>query len=52
MQQAGVIASDYATLMLEILADNASARAGDVYAALDMPFAVLVGQMAEAHRMH
>ena len=49
MQQAGVIVSDYATLMVEILADNASSRAGEVYGALDMPFAVLVGQMAEAH---
>ncbi len=52
MQQAGVIPSDYATLMVEILADNASARSVEVYAALDMPFAVLVGQMAEAHSMH
>jgi nicotinamidase-related amidase len=51
MQQAGVIASDYSTLMVEILADNASPKAGEVYGALDMPFAVLVGQMAEAaHR--
>jgi nicotinamidase-related amidase len=49
MQQAGVIACDYSTLMVEILADNASSRAGEVYGALDMPFAVLVGQMAEAH---
>ena len=52
MQQAGVIASDYATLMVELLADNAAARAAEVYAALDMPFAVLVGQMAEAHSTH
>ncbi len=52
MQQAGVIASDYATLMVEILAGNASARAVEVYAALDMPFAVLVGQMAEGHSTH
>jgi nicotinamidase-related amidase len=52
MQQAGVIPSDYATLMVEILADNAAARADEVYVALDMPFAVLVGQMAEAHGTH
>jgi len=52
MQQAGVIPIDYATLMVEILADNAAARAGEVYGALDMPFAVLVGQMAEAHSTH
>lgn len=37
LQQAGVIVSDYATLMVEILADNASPMAGEVYGALDMP---------------
>ncbi|MFG2915632.1 isochorismatase family protein [Kitasatospora sp. NPDC048298] len=50
MQQAGVIVSDYATLMVEALADNAAAEAGDLYAALDMPFAVLVGQISVAYR--
>jgi nicotinamidase-related amidase len=51
MQQAGVILSDYSTLIVEILADNVSPKASAVYAALDMPFAVLVGQMVEAaHR--
>ncbi|MFD8810310.1 isochorismatase family protein [Streptomyces sp. NPDC059627] len=50
MQQAGVIVSDYATLIVEALADNALPEAGPVYAALDMPFAVLVGQIAAAHR--
>jgi nicotinamidase-related amidase len=50
MQQAGVILSDYATLMVEPLADNAAPESGAVYAALDMPFAVLVGQIAAAHR--
>ena len=49
LQQAGVIVSDYATLMVEILADNASPDAGDVYGALDMPFATLVGQMSAAY---
>jgi nicotinamidase-related amidase len=49
MQQAGVILSDYATLGVEMLADNASPVAGDVYAALAMPFAVLVGQIAAAN---
>ena len=34
--------------MIEILADNADALAADRYAALDMPFAVLVGQIASA----
>ncbi|MFJ6656371.1 isochorismatase family protein [Streptomyces sp. NPDC091377] len=50
MQQAGVTVSDYATLMVEALADNAAPESGAVYAALDMPFAVLVGQIAAAHR--
>jgi hypothetical protein len=48
MQQAGVIPIDYATAIMEILADNADPLAADVYAALDMPFAVLVGQIASA----
>ncbi|MFJ2865991.1 isochorismatase family protein [Kitasatospora sp. NPDC087314] len=50
MQQAGVTVSDYATLMVEALADNAAPEAGDLYAALDMPFAVLVGQISAAAR--
>lgn len=49
LQQAGIIVSDYATLMVEILADNASPMAGDVYEALDMPFSVLVGQISAAY---
>jgi len=48
MQQAGVILSDYATLMIEILKDNSRPEAGAVYAALDMPWATLVGQVAHA----
>jgi len=48
MVQAGVIVSDYATLAVEMLKDNASPKAGDLYAALDMPFAGLVGQLAGA----
>jgi nicotinamidase-related amidase len=48
MQRAGVIPIDYATAIMEILADNADPLAADVYAALDMPFAVLVGQIASA----
>jgi nicotinamidase-related amidase len=48
MQQAGVIVTDYSTTMVEILADNALPIAGELYAALDMPFAVLVGQITEA----
>lgn len=49
MQQAGVIVSDYATLMVEALADNAAPDAGALYAALDMPFAILVGQISAAY---
>ncbi len=49
MQQAGVILSDYGTLMVEILKDNAHPDAGAVYGAIDMPWAVLVGQIAKAY---
>ena len=49
MQQAGVILSDYATLMVEILKDNGRPEAGAVYGALDMPWATLVGQIASAY---
>lgn len=41
--------SDYATLMIEILNDNANPLAGPVYEALDMPWATLVGQIAQAY---
>jgi hypothetical protein len=43
----GIEVSDYATLMVEVMADNADPRAGEVYAALDMPFATLMGQVAK-----
>jgi len=49
MLQAGVIVSDYATLMVEILQDNARPEAGEVYGAMDMPWAKLVGQIAQAY---
>ena len=49
MMQAGVIVSDYATLMVEVLKDNARPEAGAVYEALDMPWAKLVGQIAQAY---
>lgn len=53
MAQAGVVLSDYATLMVEILKDNARPEAGPVYAALDMPWANLVGQVAASFgRVH
>ena len=49
MTQAGVVPSDYATLMVEILKDNSRPEAGPFYAALDMPWAGLVGQIAHAY---
>jgi len=49
MLQAGVILSDYATLMVEILKDNGRPEAGAVYEAMDMPWAKLVGQIAQAY---
>src|ERR1700754_1717514 len=41
----GIEVTDYATSMVEIMADNADPAALDVYAALDMPFATLMAQM-------
>jgi len=49
MLQAGVILCDYATLMVEILKDNARPEARAVYDAMDMPWAKLVGQIAQAY---
>src|SRR2546428_3589304 len=49
MLQADVIISDYGTLMVEILKDNARPEAGAVYGAIDMPWATLVGQIAQAY---
>jgi nicotinamidase-related amidase len=48
MLQAGVILSDFATLMVEILKDNGRPEVGEVYGALDMDWAKLVGQIAQA----
>ncbi len=48
MLQAGVILSDFATLMVEILKDNSRPEVGAVYAAIDMDWAKLVGQIAQA----
>ena len=50
MMQAGVILSDYATLMVEILGDNSRPEAGEVYGAMDMAWAKLVGEIAEAYK--
>ena len=49
MLQAGVIISDHATLMMEIMKDNNRPETGAVYGALDMDWAKLVGQLAQAH---
>ena len=50
MMQAGVIVSDYATLMVDILKDNRRPEAGAVYSALDMPWATLVGEITSTMR--
>ena len=49
MMQAGVILSDYATLMIEVLKDNGRPEAGVLYGAIEMDWAILVGQVAQAH---
>ncbi|MCI0564233.1 MAG: hypothetical protein MN733_37640 [Nitrososphaera sp.] len=49
MLQAGVIVTDYAAIAVEMLRDNASPLARDLYAAIDMPFATLVGQLFGAY---
>jgi nicotinamidase-related amidase len=49
MLQAGVITTDYASLMVEILKDNSRPDAGAIYGAMDMPWAKLVGQIAQAY---
>ncbi|WP_299882802.1 isochorismatase family protein [uncultured Sulfitobacter sp.] len=48
LTQAGVVVADGASLMIEILADNASAEAGEVYQALGMDWSILVGQVRES----
>jgi nicotinamidase-related amidase len=45
LTQSGVVVADGASLMVEILADNASEKAADVYGALGMDWATLVGQV-------
>ena len=49
MLQAGVVVADHATLMMEIMKDNGRPEAGAVYGAIDMDWAKLVGQLAQAH---
>jgi nicotinamidase-related amidase len=48
IQQAGVVPIDYASIMYEIMATNADPLAADVYAATEMDFATLMGQVTEA----
>src|SRR5260370_3481105 len=48
MVQAGVIVTDYCTVAVEMLKDNASPKAGALYTALDMPWAGLVAQLPGA----
>jgi nicotinamidase-related amidase len=45
LTQAGVVTADAASLMVEILSDNASDKAMEVYTALGMDWATLVGQV-------
>lgn len=45
LAQSGVVIADGASLMVEILADNAAAEAMELYGALDMDWANLVGQV-------
>jgi nicotinamidase-related amidase len=45
LAQAGVVVADGASLMIEVLADNASAEAAEVYTALGMDWSILVGQV-------
>jgi len=45
LTQAGVVVVDGASLMVEILSDNASADAAEVYGALGMDWSILVGQV-------
>ena len=48
MTQAGVVPVDYASIMAEIMGTNADPLAAQVYAAVDMDFATLMGQIHEA----
>jgi nicotinamidase-related amidase len=48
LSQAGVKLGDYASLMCELLADNADPLAPEVYGAIDMPFVPLMQQLAQA----
>ena len=46
--QSGVVVADAASLMIEILGDNASPKAAEVYTALGMDWSILIGQVRES----
>jgi len=46
--QSGVVTADASSLIVEILGDNASPKAQEVYAALGMDWSILVGQVRES----
>jgi nicotinamidase-related amidase len=48
IQLAGVILVDYFSILCEIMATNADPLANEVYGALDLDFASLMGQISEA----
>jgi hypothetical protein len=49
LMQAGVVVSDYATLMMEVMRDNNRPETGAVYGAIDKDWANLVGQLAHSY---
>ena len=51
LAQSGVVVAAGASLMVAILADNASAKAGPVYEALAMDWSILVGQVRSSAAM-
>lgn len=52
LSQASVKLVDYASVMCELLADNADPLAPSVYHAIDMPFVTLMEQLAADWRAH
>ena len=46
--QSGVVVADASSLMIEILGDNASPKAQEVYSALGMDWSILVNQVRES----
>jgi hypothetical protein len=48
LTQAGVVTVDYASIMAEIMRTNADLLAAKVYAAVDMDFATLMGQIYDS----